>query len=623
MTVRELANGTCSYFSYDNALRLSEIKHCASDGSALVYFTYDRDAAGDITTMQRENNMTHYYEYDSVKRLTSEVIRDSGGAQLYAFSYDHDAAGNRIYADLDGVETYYTYDAANAITLKHELGVGDSYYGYDANGSLTVLQTPSGTTYYEYGDHGLCTTIIPPTGDSAYFDYDGRLTRYHIKEGSTSTYFTWDGLNILELIENGIKTVLTNGATLVAGVGNVVEINVGGTRYFFHMDQRGTVYKVTDINGSEVWNGLVDALGRELSSSGTPPSIFWYQGQAWYRIVVGGRVYYVSPTRIYDVEDGRFLQKDRLKMSARGYQYCSSGIVSSADANGLEPFPLDPNTPPPRPGTIERNADGEAIRMYQTRGVMERDATGRWYYRPYYQHIPIFEREDFTGRAVTPIPVEIEQPPLFEEPDPAFIDTMLAGNAGVGPLPLPPLGGADVVRVVPTQPLPGLPRADSPLPPPEGERWQDTFFRYMNRTQGILRLRAYHPAHEGQPCCGEPAKLKTFKREDLPARNRVLWMRISYEFEGTYGAAQIRWETCWRPDGRAAVIRACDDKTECALAGIRGFAAWSTGPHITRTWIRYLSCENGIWVVRQARINMTYHYERGKWTPVPARRDEW
>ena len=327
--------------------------------------------------MRRETGMVSYYEYDTVRRLTKEQIVDSSLQQLYAFEYSFDDAGNRTYMKLtfgDATEVYYEYDAANALTRRHTLASGAgrtagwAYYEYNDNGSLTSYKDESGSEWaFGWDDNQLCHSIVPSSGSPAYFYYDGRLTRYAMDEGkgiNGSTYFSWDGINILQTQKlsaapiNAFRDTITHGATPIAGIGSVVEQKREGlaaTTLYLHNDHRGTTYKITDATGAETWSGLTDAYGTELHESGASPSIYWYQGEAWYRHVLDGLVLYVSPTRLYMPEDGRFTERDPLQRSgsidleyeakagrndaslAPSYGLGGARVLSTVDPTGLQP----------------------------------------------------------------------------------------------------------------------------------------------------------------------------------------------------------------------------------------------------------------------------------------------
>jgi hypothetical protein len=96
----------------------------------------------------------------------------------------------------------------------------------------------------------------------------------------------------------------------------VTEEETGGTSVFSIKDPRGTREAEVDASGNVTRRAYVNAFGLEIAASGSASSIFWYQGEAWWKLIVNGRTYYVSPTRIYAVQDGRFVERDRAKSPA-------------------------------------------------------------------------------------------------------------------------------------------------------------------------------------------------------------------------------------------------------------------------------------------------------------------
>jgi len=195
-------------------------------------------------------------------------------------------------------------------------------------------------TYFEHGGHGLVTKIKPAGGTEISFSYDALLRRVKMVEGAVTTSFKHDGIDLLEVSDSsGNLTKITHGYKVIDGIGSVVEIEVNGTRYYLHQDHRGTTYKITNSAGDTIWTGLCNAWGDIISETGTNPSIFWYQGQAWWKLTVNGRLYYVSPTRIYDVQDGRFVKRDMSGRFKGAQLYYSPeaplipGVIDRAETN--------------------------------------------------------------------------------------------------------------------------------------------------------------------------------------------------------------------------------------------------------------------------------------------------
>ena len=124
---------------------------------------------------------------------------------------------------------------------------------YDLDGNLEVIKEEPGSslTYFKHGSHGLVTKIKPIGGTEVTFAYDALMRRTRMTEGATQTYFRHDGINLLEVAKtDGTITKLTHGHSEIDGIGSVVEVEIDGTRYYFHIDHRGTVYKITDYSAA-------------------------------------------------------------------------------------------------------------------------------------------------------------------------------------------------------------------------------------------------------------------------------------------------------------------------------------------------------------------------------------
>jgi YD repeat-containing protein len=336
-------NAMAGYFTYDAAERVSSIRYVKSDGTPIVYFDYARDVAGRILTIGRENDLAIYYAYDNIDRLTRETWRKkSDNSQVYAFSYSYDATGNRLQsryenAGAESQSSYFAYAADNSMTKRMVFmppsTTVDTYYTYDANGSLIKEYSPSpaAATYFEYGPHGFITKITPPTGNPWNFYYDGQLNRYRIDRGGTDSYFLWDGLNLLEERDGSGNLVAryTHGYTRIPGIGSIVEIYKPGTpnkTYYLAMDHRGSAYVISDESQTEIGRRQYDAFGRVLSQTGTWPVDVGYQS-GWLELSISGRRLLFSPSRLYDPETGRFLGRDPLPSAAKVVSASSGSVM--------------------------------------------------------------------------------------------------------------------------------------------------------------------------------------------------------------------------------------------------------------------------------------------------------
>jgi RHS repeat-associated protein len=366
------------YYQYDNASQTSRILHVTSAGASIAYFDYQRDADNRITRITREGDLYIEYGYDDVDRLTAETWKKrSTSAQIYAFSYRYDVAGNRNKchrADNAGAQidtAYYVFDAANALTKRIALpGNTITYYRYDANGSLTRMLEGSNGTYFEYAGNGFVSKIIPPEGEASawQFAYDPLLNRRKIVKAGTATYYLWNGMNQLEE-RNSAGTLTaryTHGPGIVPGVGTVVQaerITATSAYYqYLHMDHQGSVHKVTDSVQTTKISYVNDAFGRQIvapTQTGANASNDLVFHSNWLTVQIGSRRFGISPTRVYDPEIGRFLQRDPIGSNGGINLYKVYFVPNGLDPRGLAPIDLLFWAPDAPPTTIPGSFPGQ------------------------------------------------------------------------------------------------------------------------------------------------------------------------------------------------------------------------------------------------------------------------
>jgi RHS repeat-associated protein len=352
LTQRVLGNSAKQDATYDAAERLQQWRNTNKNGASLTYFDYTRDSKGLITKAVREATHTVYYQYDANDRLLTEIWAKTGASpsEVYGYRYAYDLTGNRTKGRANGSDTYYLYDQANRLTAKgtNAAYATPTYYVYDKNGSLTDFIEPSGTTKYAYNAAGLVARLRWRDASATYFFYDGNLQRYAlVAAGATvATYFLWDGPNLLqELNADGtVKEEHTNALSPIGGIGQLVETNRPGQtpqKVYPIMDPRGSITKQLQSDGTTVQAAReYDAFGTIIpnSATGTWLTRFGYQGQAWLELLSadGQQRRLLSPTRIYDPGDGRFLQQDPIVRNrpTHHYLYCNNNPIVKVDPKG-------------------------------------------------------------------------------------------------------------------------------------------------------------------------------------------------------------------------------------------------------------------------------------------------
>lgn len=100
------------------------------------------------------------------------------------------------------------------------------------------------------------------------------------------------------------------------------------------------VQVITDENGNIIARREYNAFGEVISQTGEWPSRFGYHSN-WIELKEG---LYLTPTRIYSTELGRFIQKDRSKLTKREnlYEFCDNNPSNKVDASGNDPLEKNP-----------------------------------------------------------------------------------------------------------------------------------------------------------------------------------------------------------------------------------------------------------------------------------------
>jgi len=364
------APGVHAYYTYDDANRLDALDYQGPSGSILS-LGYAYDDGSRITSINRqdagEDDHIIYYAYDAADRLTGEVWRDASTMDsVYAFAWDYDSVGNRTRQEFNGEQTYYEYDAANALTRSHDLDTGWSYYEYDSRGNCTEIQEPDGTNYFEYNHADLVTAIHYKTDVSNYFYYDAQMRRYAIHDSNGLAYFIWDqnGMNLLAERDSAgvLKAEYEHGQTPTDGIGSTAMVRVknnGGYDIWTSLyDHRGTVLAWRGPSGETAINRF-NAWGELLSASGdypTPDRLGYQTNWLQLNDSPPSLDLYLSPTWMYGATVGRFEQKDMVGSNSRynllpsQYQYRSQ--PSMEDPGGPASSWLTSHGLGPRPGHV-------------------------------------------------------------------------------------------------------------------------------------------------------------------------------------------------------------------------------------------------------------------------------
>lgn len=270
---------------------------------------------------------TTEYTYDDAWRLTGVDAANS-------VTYTLDAAGNRVGATpMPGA---WVYDAANQLITK-----GDVTYTYDDAGNLTrkvdvSLAEPQRTTSYEYDGLNRLLAVKDGAGDLiarySYDPFDARLSKevFSGVDAGTTFYLHSDQGVVAEATSAGVVTTTygwhpeedygTNAlfARVPAPAG------VGYRYVYYHNDQLGTPYRITDSSGTLVWSASYDTFGTATVASLPAPN----DALAVTNNLRFGGQYFDAETglhyndrRYYETSTGRYITRDPLGFEGGPNQY--------------------------------------------------------------------------------------------------------------------------------------------------------------------------------------------------------------------------------------------------------------------------------------------------------------
>lgn len=331
---REYSDGSKTCYEYNDIGSPTKITHI-SDEKINMEYTYTYDLVGNKTgiSINKNGSVKDYnYSYDEVGRITKVVLN---GKMLREYSYD--IFGNRTakveYAEDEVITTNYIYKGgklAEELISKNNSLI-QKRYEYDKRGNL-IKKFSGGELETEYKYNGLGQLISVISGkNSVTYEYDGlghRIgkTETDGNESHTTSY----------VIDIRKKT------------DNILWQNSDGNERSFVWD----IQLISEVEDDNSTNIICDELGSVILEGGelfeysefgevlgSKPKNFGFAGLMVDDI--SGN--YLSATRMYDENMGRFLGKDKIKGDLRygftqnEYTYCYNAPLIFVDSTGESP----------------------------------------------------------------------------------------------------------------------------------------------------------------------------------------------------------------------------------------------------------------------------------------------
>jgi RHS repeat-associated protein len=284
-----------------------------------------RDALGRITTRSEvlagpADNYT--YSYDAAGRITSV---QKNGATTHTYAYDLN--GNRLTAN--GISA--TYDAQDRLTQS-----GTTAYAYTANGELQSKTAPGGTTAYTYDAIGNLLHVTLPGAVNIDYLVDGLSRRIGRKVGGTLTQgWLYDEQSRIVAELDGAGALLSR--FVYASRPNVPEYMVkSGSTYRLVSDHLGSVRLVVKADDGTIAQALdYDPFGAVIGDTAPGFQPFAFAGGLYdqhTKLVRFG-------ARDYDPAAGRWTTKDPILFAGGDtnlYAYAANDPVNRRDGNGLD-----------------------------------------------------------------------------------------------------------------------------------------------------------------------------------------------------------------------------------------------------------------------------------------------
>jgi len=309
--------GSLSYGSLLQGLVLRRITHQLG-AAPLSEFLYTRDIPTHrITTWSQQAAAQppniYSFAYDVANQLLSATVTNSG-TLVNSFAYSYDPAANRLGEQVDGTNSFATYNALN---------------------QLSTATSPGATRTNEW-DGVNRLTAVNSGNQRTEFSYDGRNRLVGLRQlvnGSEVSHrlFTWNGGLITEEHDtNGVvtKRFFAQGVQIVTGT------NAG--LYYYTRDHLASIRELTDSTGNVRARYAYDPFGRRTKINGDLDADFGFGGMFWSPEAN----LYLTRFRAYDAALGRWVSRDPLKNAevTEGpnlYAYVVNNPVNLTDPLGL------------------------------------------------------------------------------------------------------------------------------------------------------------------------------------------------------------------------------------------------------------------------------------------------
>ncbi len=362
---RDHGNGTRTDFTYDGITgtpnppddfgvkRLIRTRHSVIAGGATIddrTYRWDRM----YNKVQRKDvraggpQLTHDYEYDAIYRLTQTTVTAPGPVVVRNTDYTLDGVGNR--SAVAGNPDPGPYDMSPVLPEPGDFQMNQytttsfDARQYDENGNLIHIDkglSSQPDIAYDYRNQMVEYVAAGETHTYAYDALGRRIRRVLDSTGiPVQTRYFYDGWQVVEEQDQ----LGTTQATYVYGnyIDEVLNMQHGGSDYFYHTDDLYNVMAITNFAGTDVERYEYADYGQPVDPSSLSPSV----PSSLNSYLFTGRRYdpettfYYYRTRYLDPIAGRFTTRDTLGTwtdlgnTGNSYAYAGNRPVSYLDPFG-------------------------------------------------------------------------------------------------------------------------------------------------------------------------------------------------------------------------------------------------------------------------------------------------
>ncbi len=221
-----------------------------------------------------------------------------------------------------------TYNAGSRLVTSVE-GAVVSTYTFDANGNQTAVNAGGTRTTYAYDYENRMRTAIDPGGARSTIAYWADGMRRFLEVAGTRTTFVWDGSDYLQ---SRTPSDVTTFSTVDA---QILDSETGGSESLLVPDPLGSVVKVLDASGNQLYDAWYWAYGETRLSVGVNNTPWGYGGTWGYHFDTSGRLYIRA--RVLDPVTGRWYSVDPLWPEQPSFVYVSNLPTTDRDPSGMNP----------------------------------------------------------------------------------------------------------------------------------------------------------------------------------------------------------------------------------------------------------------------------------------------